>query len=204
MTKPEEFCIFADHKSEQQVPLSKLALVKIGERIRNLRLSSDLTQEELAERADLAKSFISQLERDQVSISLDNLLEILRVLNIKVGDFFREVAEEKVVYDHEERTGLIDTGADKFELLIPGGTNRKMEAAHVELLPGQQTYPVKPFQGEAFGFILKGILTLRFGGEKHTAHVGDSFYFSGEREHILENTSRRPVEFIWVTTPPMF
>lgn len=178
--------------------------MKIGERIRNLRLSSDLTQEELAERADLAKSFISQLERDQVSISLDNLLEILRVLNIKVGDFFREVAEEKVVYDHEERTGLIDTGADKFELLIPGGTNRKMEAAHVELLPGQQTYPVKPFQGEAFGFILKGILTLRFGGEKHTAHVGDSFYFSGEREHILENTSRRPVEFIWVTTPPMF
>ena len=192
------------YDSEHKVPLTKPVLVKIGERIRNLRLASDLTQEELAERADLAKSFISQLERDQVSISLDNLIEILRVLNITVSDFFRETAVEKVVYGTQERTALEETGAERLELLIPGGTNRKMEAALVELLPGQKTYPVKPFHGEAFGFILKGILTLRFGAEKHTAHVGESFYFSGEREHVLENTSGRPVEFLWVTTPPMF
>ncbi|HEY3295935.1 MAG TPA: XRE family transcriptional regulator [bacterium] len=178
--------------------------MKIGERIRNLRLASDLTQEELADRADLTKGFISQLERDQTSISVDSLLQILKVLNVKVTDFFRETTPEKVVYDAKERTGLLETGADKFELLIPGGTNREMEAAFVRLLPGQQTDPIKPFQGEAFGYILRGTLALRFGGEKYIAHVGDSFYYSGEREHVLENTGRRPVEFIWVTTPPVF
>jgi transcriptional regulator with XRE-family HTH domain len=178
--------------------------LKIGERIRNLRLASDLTQEELADRADLTKGFISQLERDQTSISVDSLLQILKVMNVKVTDFFRESVEEKVVYSATERTALVETGADRFELLIPGGTNREMEAALVRLLPAQKTDPVKPFQGEAFGFVLKGSLTLRFGGEKYTAHGGDSFYFSGEREHILENTGRRPAEFIWVTTPPMF
>lgn len=178
--------------------------MKIGERIRNLRLASDLTQEELAERADLAKSFISQLERDQVSISVDNLLEILRVMNVRVSDFFREAVEEPVVYGVSQRTKLLETGAASFELLIPGGTNRKMEAALLLLDPGQKYGPVKPFQGEAFGYILKGVLTLRFGAEKYTAHFGDSFYFSGEREHVLENTGRRPVEFLWVTTPPMF
>jgi transcriptional regulator with XRE-family HTH domain len=178
--------------------------LKIGERIRNLRLASDLTQEELADRADLTKGFISQLERDQTSISVDSLLQILRVLNVKVTDFFRETAVEKVVYDAHERTSLEETGAERFELLVPGGTNREMEAAIVSLLPGQHTDPVKPFQGEAFGYILKGTLTLRFGAEKYTARVGDSFYYSGEREHVLENTSRRPVEFIWVTTPPRF
>lgn len=204
LDNPRRISILPAYDSEQKVSLTKPVLVKIGERIRNLRLASDLTQEELAERADLAKSFISQLERDQVSISLDNLIEILRVLNITVSDFFRETAVEKVVYETPDRTALEETGAERLELLIPGGTNRKMEAALVELLPGQKTYPVKPFQGEAFGFILKGILTLRFGGEKHTAHVGDSFYFSGQREHVLENTSGRPVEFLWVTTPPMF
>jgi transcriptional regulator with XRE-family HTH domain len=178
--------------------------LKIGERIRNLRLASDLTQEELADRADLTKGFISQLERDQTSISVDSLLQILKVLNVNVTDFFRETTEEKVVYEATERTALEEMGAEKFELLIPGGTNREMEAALVRLLPGQKTDPVKPFQGEAFGFVLKGSLTLRFGGEKHSAHGGDSFYFSGEREHILENAGQRPVEFIWVTTPPMF
>lgn len=178
--------------------------MKIGERIRNLRLSSDLTQEELADRADLTKGFISLLERDQTSISVDSLLQILRVLNVKVTDFFSEGTEEKVVYDQQERTGLVGTGAEKFELLVPGGANREMEAALVQMLPGQKTYAVRPYQGEAFGYVLKGALTLKFGAEKHTARVGDSFYYSGEREHVLENTSRRPVEFIWVTTPPIF
>lgn len=178
--------------------------MKIGERIRNLRLSSNLTQEELAERADLAKSFLSQLERDQMSISVENLLEILRVLNISPAEFFTEKVGEKVVYGAEERTALIETGADKFELLIPGGTNREMEAAFVRLLPGQRTDPIKPFQGEAFGFVLKGAITLSFGSERFQARGGDSFYFSGDREHVIENAGQRPAEFIWVTTPPMF
>jgi len=47
--------------------------MKIGERIRNLRQSSNLTQEELADRANLTKGFISQIERDLTSISLDSL-----------------------------------------------------------------------------------------------------------------------------------
>ncbi|MBU0509479.1 XRE family transcriptional regulator [bacterium] len=178
--------------------------MKIGERIRNLRLASSLTQEELADRADLTKGFISQLERDQTSISVDSLLQILRVLNVKVTDFFHEGAAEKVVYDQAERTALLGTGAERFELLIPGGANREMEAALVYMQPGEKTYAVKPFQGEAFGYVLKGILTLRFGAEQHMARAGNSFYFSGEREHVLENTSGRPVEFVWVTTPPVF
>jgi len=178
--------------------------VKVGERIRNLRLASNLTQEELAERADLAKSFISQLERDQVSIAVDNLLQILTVLNITPAEFFREEVREKVVYSAEDRTALVDMGPDKFELLIPGGTNRTMEAALVQMLPGQKTYPMKPFQGEAFGFVFKGSVTIRFGAEKYQARAGESFYFSGEREHILENAGGRPAEFLWVTSPPMF
>ncbi len=178
--------------------------MKIGERIRNLRLASDLTQEELAERADLAKSFISQLERDQVSIAVDNLLQILTVLNVTPAEFFQEEVREKVVYGEEDRTALVDMGTEKFELLIPGGTNRVMEAALITMRPGEKTYPMKPFQGEAFGFVLKGAVTLRFGAEKHQARAGESFYFSGEREHVLENAGGRPAEFIWVTSPPMF
>lgn len=178
--------------------------MKIGERIRNLRLASSLTQEELAERADLAKSFISQLERDQVSVAVDNLLQILTVLNITPSEFFREEFHEKVVYSAEERTALVDTGAEKFELLIPGGTNRTMEAALVQMLSGQKTYPMKPFQGEAFGFVIKGTVTIRFGTEKYQARAGESFYFAGEREHILENSGVRPAEFLWVTSPPTF
>ncbi|MFQ6079074.1 MAG: helix-turn-helix domain-containing protein, partial [Thermodesulfobacteriota bacterium] len=62
--------------------------MKIGERIRNLRQLSSLTQEELAERAELTKGFISQVERDRTSISLDSLVQILDALDENISDFF--------------------------------------------------------------------------------------------------------------------
>jgi transcriptional regulator with XRE-family HTH domain len=51
--------------------------MKIGERIRNLRQMSNLTQEELAEHAGLTKGFISQIEGDLTSISLGSFIKIL-------------------------------------------------------------------------------------------------------------------------------
>lgn len=52
----------------------------IGKRIKNLRLSKNLTQEELGERTDLTKGYISQLERDLSSPSIETLFAILEVL----------------------------------------------------------------------------------------------------------------------------
>ena len=59
--------------------------LKIGEKLRRLRSSNSLTQEELANRAFLTKGFISQLERDQTSPSIATLKDILDVL----GGYFR-------------------------------------------------------------------------------------------------------------------
>ncbi len=178
--------------------------MKIGERLRNLRIASDLTQEELAERADLTKGFISQLERDQTSISVDSLLNILQVLNIKITDFFTEEPEEAIVFQKDQRTSLDEDGVRAFELLIPGATNRRMEPVLVELEPGQQTRSLEPYQGEEFGFILQGLVTIRFGTQSFHARAGECFYFEATREHFVENSGKRTAKFLWITTPPMF
>lgn len=182
----------------------ELLLLQIGEQIRNLRLARNLTQEELAERADLTKGFISVLERDQTSISVDSLDQILKVLNVKISDFFREIDIPQVVYGPEERASIADTGASAFELLIPGGADRRMEAARVVLEPGEITYSVKPYRGEAFGIVIRGSISIAFGNEVHEATAESSFYFSGDREHVIENRGDHPAEFYWVTTPPTF
>ena len=54
--------------------------MNIGEKIKELRVRSGLTQEELADRAELSKGFISQLERDNTSPSITTLLDILQCL----------------------------------------------------------------------------------------------------------------------------
>lgn len=48
--------------------------MEIGEKLRNLRIQKDLTQEELGERTDLSKGYISQLERDLSSPSMETFL----------------------------------------------------------------------------------------------------------------------------------
>ena len=53
--------------------------IDIGSRIKDLRVASGLTQEELADRTELSKGFISQLERDLTSPSISTLEDILRV-----------------------------------------------------------------------------------------------------------------------------
>ena len=49
----------------------------IGHRMKELRIQYGLTQQELADRAELTKGFISQLERNQNSPSIGTLLDII-------------------------------------------------------------------------------------------------------------------------------
>ena len=64
--------------------------MNIGNKIKELRISKNLTQEELADRAELSKSFISQLERDLTSPSIATLIDILQCLGTDLKDFFAE------------------------------------------------------------------------------------------------------------------
>ena len=62
--------------------------MEIGSKIKELRIAKGLTQEELADRAELSKGFISQLERDLTSPSIATLADILQCLGVSVADFF--------------------------------------------------------------------------------------------------------------------
>ncbi|NLW68725.1 MAG: helix-turn-helix transcriptional regulator, partial [Bacteriovoracaceae bacterium] len=82
--------------------------MKIGEKIKNLRLSMELTQEDLAMRADLTKGFISLLERDIQTPSLDTLELILNALDTTPAEFFAEKGPDIVVFRPTQRVFIED------------------------------------------------------------------------------------------------
>ena len=178
--------------------------MKIGERIRNLRQSSNLTQEELAERANLTKGFISQIERDLTSISLDSLTQILEALDENISDFFRETSEEKIIYREKDRVAIDKEKIEKFELLVPGSTNRRLEPILLTLRKGEATPKEKPHEGEEFGFVLRGRVNLRFGREILKLKKGECFYLSAEKEHWIHNSASREAVILWISSPPSF
>ena len=76
--------------------------MQLGNKIRDLRQQINLTQEELADRCELTKGYISQLENDVTSPSIATLIDILNALGTNLSDFFHEEAEEKIVFSQEE------------------------------------------------------------------------------------------------------
>lgn len=72
----------------------------IGEKLRRLRIQRNLTQEEMADRCELSKGFISQVERNLASPSIATLTDMLECLGSDLKTFFSEAEqEEKIVFE---------------------------------------------------------------------------------------------------------
>ena len=67
--------------------------MKIGELVREYRLSKKLTQQELAEKSDLSLPFINLIENNRRNLSVDALLKILTAMEIDPSDFFRPLSD---------------------------------------------------------------------------------------------------------------
>jgi transcriptional regulator with XRE-family HTH domain len=176
--------------------------LRIGEKIKALRLASDLTQEELANRARLSKGFISQLENEQSSIQIDSLADILEALGVGLSEFFADTRETKEVFEPSDRVAIEGTGAEMFEILVPGSTNSMMDPVLVRLKPGQSLEKSDPHPGEQFGYVLQGTATLSIDDKDLSVPKNHCFYFTSDREHQISNNSGRPVSLLWVITPP--
>ncbi|MCI1891325.1 helix-turn-helix domain-containing protein [Schleiferilactobacillus perolens] len=172
----------------------------IGSRIRNLRIQKNLTQEELGERTDLSKGFISQLENNQSSPSLDTFFSILEVLGTSPAAFFAEGAKApRVVYTPAEQTVYEDTDAHYvLQWLVPDSNEKQMEPVLLTFhaAGAYKTFPPSP--AETFIYCLQGAITLHLGEAQYTAHSGEAMYFRADAPHQL--TSAGPSQALIVAT----
>ena len=176
----------------------------LGEKIKDLRLSCELTQEELADRCELTKGYISQLENDLTSPSIATLIDILSALGTDLKEFFSDdETEEKVSFNKNE---FIEKVTDEYVLnwLVPNAQKNMMEPVHISLKPNCSTDEDFPHEGEEFGYVLKGEIVLMLGKRKVKVKKGESFYYSASKIHQIINKGSADAEFIWVSCPPNF
>jgi transcriptional regulator with XRE-family HTH domain len=180
--------------------------VQIGNRIRRLRLQRGLTQEELADRCELSKGFISLLERDLTSPSIATLIDILQSLGTDLKTFFGESGDEKLVFGDEDIFVKEDAEGMKglIKWLVPSAQKNRMEPILVELGPGGETGEEDPHEGEEFGYVLTGSVRIVIGDRVERARKDESFYFKPTAPHKLVNAGKAPCRVIWVSTPPSF
>jgi len=70
-------------------------LEKIGKHIKNLRVEHDLTQQVLAERADISYKYLGEIERGQVNLSIEILIKIAQSLHVNAGDLLNDIIDDE-------------------------------------------------------------------------------------------------------------
>lgn len=179
--------------------------MNIGEKIKELRVQKSLTQEELADRVELSKGFISQLERDITSPSIATLVDILQCLGTNLEEFFTDTSSEQVVFRKNDYFEKEDNELkNKIEWIIPNAQKNMMEPIMLTLMPGGSTYPDNPHEGEEFGYVLSGSISIHIGTKVYRAKKGESFYFKPNKAHFITANGKTIATLLWVSTPPSF
>ena len=179
---------------------------QIGEKIKRLRLQRGLTQEELADRCELSKGFISLVERNLTSPSIATLEDILASLGSDLSAFFARTGDERVVFGDDDICVKEDVEGLKGHIrwLVPTAQKNSMEPILVEMAAGGETEMQDPHEGEEFGYILHGSVCLHIGDRKHRVRRGECFYFKARAPHYIENTGKSAASVLWVASPPTF
>lgn len=181
-------------------------MMDIGEKLRQLRQQRGLTQEEMADRCELSKGFISQVERNLASPSIATLMDMLECLGVSLSAFFSDKSDEKIVFTPQDMFEKVDEEQLKGSIiwLIPDAQKNDMEPILMDLGEGGESYPLPPSEGEEFGYVLSGSVYLVTGEKKTRVKTGCSFCIHPKENHYLKNAGKTRARVLWVSTPPSF
>ena len=177
--------------------------MKIGKKIKELRTLCDLTQEDLANRTELTKGYISQLENDLTEPSISTLDDILKALGTNLGEFFSGENVNQIVFkknDYFEK----DENGYKITWLVPNAQKNEMEPILITLSPNSETQIDYPHEGQEFAYVLEGELLLIIDNKKYKVKEGETFYYDSIKNHYLRNVKEKICKVIWVSSPPNF
>jgi transcriptional regulator with XRE-family HTH domain/KaiC/GvpD/RAD55 family RecA-like ATPase len=182
----------------------------LGHKIRTLRKRMEMTQKELAEQVGLTPSFISQLEKNLISPSLDSLLKLSDKLNTQPIYFLTDGEEtplQKMLIKPNERQEIYPQqfkGREvKLQLLISDTFNRRMEPY---LLTIRERAVIDghfySHKGDEFAYVIKGELEVEIQNEKQLLREGDSLYLGSTFPSKWMNTGKGEAVLLWILSPP--
>lgn len=182
--------------------------LKLGEKIKNLRLSKRHTLRQVAGKTGLSIALLSQIENNAVSPPVATLLRIARALDVSISHFFRdeESKEKAVVVRKDERKKIFrrlpaqhGLSGYTYQALAFTRNAKHMEPFLVEFEPRERnrlaflTHP-----GEEFHFVFRGRLAFYFKNEEIILEAGDSLYFDSNVPHAFRALGGRKAQAITV------
>ena len=169
----------------------------IGGKIRRVRKNKGMTLNDLAMGSGLSVSYISNLERDLCSPTLDNLMRICKVLEVSLVRLLDSMSWNEGIVRAEDREVVLEKpGQAKYEA-INFGLDR-LNGLVVTLEPGYAYNDTWGHDYDEIGLVMEGSLTLRVADNERVLNPGDCVYIGAGDEHTISNRSDATCVSYWV------
>jgi transcriptional regulator with XRE-family HTH domain len=199
----------ADVSDAQRSTGIEQTLDGIGDRLREERVKSGISQRELARRLGLSASMISQLESGMSKPSVGTLYAIVTELDVSLDKVIRgqdfpepgapaELTVNPLVHPDERQAIELASGVRWEELTA--SSEDGVDFLHATYEVGGASTPDQSLMrhhGREYGYIMSGTLGIQIGFQEYELNPGDSIAFDSTLPHRLYNKCDQPVKAIW-------
>ena len=185
--------------------LLKDIVPRLGRLIKLYREKTGQNQSDIAVKAGISISMLSQIERGVVSPSIDTLVMVCEALGMNPSELFTRLSLKSPVRIHhpDERLKMRSGGIRYEQLITTSDSAYPAELCLIEVKPGNKTVLSKHgHEGVEMGFVLSGTGVLIIDGSEYVVKGGDSISFNSNHPHQLRNTGNTVLKAVWSIAPP--
>ena len=180
--------------------------LQLGTRIRALRQARRLTLRDVAERAGVTESFLSQVERDVTSPSIATVHRVAQALGLPISQLFAEDAETGRVVRRDARRRVAYPGLGAVDEFLTSNMAGRLQLIMSTIEPGGTAgaEPSTHDSDEEVVVVLSGVLDLWVADEHYVLREGDAITFPSRLPHWNANHGDASATVLFCLTPPSF
>lgn len=186
---------------EIKIKLTEQPLVlDIGSKLKEIRVSRNMSQRELSEKVNLTPGFISQMENNQIVPSITSFIQICEALGVKASEVLsEEKREDKFIINKKNIfTNLIKkfSDVDIYEILSDANFQAYLVVMSANsLLKGHFTTKKEP----EIIFLIRGEVTVSLNGSAYSLKEGEVLYIKKSMPEKWQNKGGEKAELLIIS-----
>lgn len=180
--------------------------INLGKKVQEFRNMRGMSLRELAKRAGMTASMLSQIERDLVNPSISTLKSIAQALDVPMFKFFKEdLPQVQMIVRRGENKTIGHPDADLAYTLLTPDVRGSIEFCMMSIPPGLTSGRTpQEHVGEEVAYVIQGSVEIAVSGVSYHLEEGDSIRIPPLTPHQWSNQGGTIVQVIFAITPPSF
>ena len=182
--------------------------MKLGEKLKSLRKTKDLTLDKLAELSGVAKATLSRIENGVTTGNLTTHLKICEALKVNLGELYKglENPEEKIVVFDEKNikdAEVFNYDEKVSSIILSKQTGKKKMLPQLLIIEPQKGTPIEENSAgtDKFIYLLEGEVELKISDKQLALKKNASIYFDASLPHSIKNIGSKTAKLITVVSP---